>query len=162
MKPGIKHLVLSFILLWALSFFTFRAFTDWPTANNIGGSFGAISALFSGLALAMAIYSMLLQQKQANAFEERTRNSEQHMVNVLQQQSLSIGLIEKSLQQQIHAGKVAALTFMIDRQEQRIQNLKDWGRASYKDETHYQRGIDAAKNFIKEYESEIKKLVTLQ
>lgn len=162
MKLGIKHLVLSFLGLWVISFFTFKTLVDWQTANNIGGSFGAVSALFSGLALAMAIYSMLLQQKQTSAFEESTRNSEQRMVDVLQQQSRSIGLIEKSLQQQIHAGKVAALTFMIDRQEQRIQDLKDWGRASYNDEKHYQRGIDAANTFIKQYESEIKKLVTTE
>jgi hypothetical protein len=169
-------LLVLFLALWAASFWFFYAMGDWSKAGNIGDSFGAISALFSGAALAMAIYAMVLQQQQAADFESRTLQAQHQIIEVMQQQSKAIGLIEKSLEQQAnnahlleqslqrqaHAGRVAALTFMIERQEQRIDNLRDWGRKSYQDEKHYQRGIDAAQRRIDEYEVEIGKLSNQQ
>jgi hypothetical protein len=159
MKFEVKSLVITFIALWLISFYVFRSMGDWQTANNIGGSFGAVSALFSGVALAMAIYSMVLQQKQSREFEQSTLHAEKRTIDVLTQQSRAIALIESSLVQQVHAGRVAALTFMVERQEQRIESLRDWGRNSFKDEKHYQGGIDAARRKIDELESEIRKIV---
>lgn len=149
------RLLLVFFGLWVASFFAFRALGDWSVAGNIGDSFGAVSALFSGVALALALYSVVLQQKQSAEFEQRTLQSEQRTVAVLEQQSRAIALIEQSLQQQVHAGRVAALTFMIERQEQRIDSLRDWGRTQYNDEKHYKGGIDAASRRISEYEKQI-------
>lgn len=155
MKIEIKTLLLSFVALWIASFFVFRTMNDWQTANNIGGSFGAVSALFSGAALAMAIYSMVLQQKQAREFERNTVAAEQRTMQVLEQQSRALGLIETSLKQQVHAGKVTALAIMLERYEKRIDTLRNWGYQSYNDEKHYQGGIDAAQRRVDELTKKI-------
>jgi hypothetical protein len=152
------RLLLAFLGFWIASFFFFWSFGDWATAGNIGDSFGAVSALFSGAALAMAIYSMVLQQKQSSEFEKHTLKAEQRTIDVLEQQSRAIGLIEQSLQQQVHAGRVAALTFMIERQEKRVESYRDWGQKSHNNENHYKNGIEAAEKQIRAFEEQVKKL----
>ncbi len=62
---------------------------DLDRAASFGDSFGGISALFSGLALALAVYSMVLQQKQSSEFERVT-------LATLEQQAAAIKLIEES------------------------------------------------------------------
>ena len=37
---------------------------DWPVRGTLGDSFGAVNALFSGLALAGVVYAILLQQRE--------------------------------------------------------------------------------------------------
>lgn len=155
MKPALLRLLFGFFALWVASFFVFRSVGDWSVAGNIGDSFGAVSALFSGVALALALYSMVLQQRQATEFQDRTVQAEQRTVAVIEQQSRAIALIEQSLQQQVHAGRVAALTFMIERQEQRIETLRDWGRTHYNNEDHYKRGIEAAERRVRDFEQQI-------
>lgn len=152
------RLLLGFFAVWVASFFAFRSLGDWSVAGNIGDSFGAVSALFSGVALALALYSVVLQQRQSAEFEQRTLQAEQRTVAVLEQQSRAIDLIEQSLRQQVHAGRVAALTFMIERQEQRIDRLRDWGRKQFDNENHYKRGIDAANRKISDYGDQISAL----
>lgn len=152
-----KFLVGAFVC-WAASYYYFNGLGNWELAGNIGDSFGAVSAFFSGVALFLAIYSMALQQEQSAEFEQRTLKSEQRMVEVMQQQSRAIALIEQSLAQQINAGRVSALTFMVERQEERIERLRDWGRNQYQNENHYGRGIEAASRRIADYEAEIARL----
>jgi hypothetical protein len=39
-------------------------FEDWPTRGTVGDAFGAVNALFSGLALAGVIYALILQRRE--------------------------------------------------------------------------------------------------
>lgn len=158
MKKGVLSFLAAFVLIWIASFLFFKSMGDWSTAGNIGDSFGAVGALFSGVALALAVYSAALQQQQNSQFQKDTQQSEQRMLDVLVQQSKAIALIEAGLTQQAHAGRVAALTFMIDREEQRMENLREWGHNAHQNENHYARGLDASQRRIRGYEDEIKKL----
>ena len=106
----------------------------------------------------MAIYSMVQQQKQAHEFEKNTLSAEKRTLEVLTQQSRTLSLLDASLKQQVHAGRVAALTFLIERLELRIETLQEWGRKSHGDENYYQKGIDAANRKIEKYEREIDKM----
>lgn len=68
MKLG--FLIAISIIIWVISgFVAFNYFDSLEQASNFGESFGAVSALFSSFALALAIYSMVLQQKQNKQFE---------------------------------------------------------------------------------------------
>jgi hypothetical protein len=158
MKKGALFFLCAFLLIWISSFVFFWKLNDWPTAGNIGDSFGAVGVLFSGVALVLAIYSASLQQQQNSQFQQDTQKSEQRMLDVLVQQSRAIALIEASLTQQVHAGRVAALTFMIDREEQRMESLREWGRNSHQNENYYSRGLETAQRRIQEYEDAVKKL----
>jgi len=116
-------------------------------AGNFGDSFGGVSALFSGLALALAINSMLLQQKQAAEFENVT-------LVALNHQAAAIKLIEASLTEQASTAKVAALSALIDREEQRAETLRQWG-ALAGDETKYNNGIKASQRKVDEYQKKL-------
>lgn len=134
----LKRLVFVFILLWALSaVFTFWL-GDMQSASNFGDSFGAVNALFSGIALALAVYSMILQQRQSAEFEGKT-------ISTLEQQAKTIVIIERNLVQQANMARVNALSFLIQREEDRVEKLKEWGRNSYKDENYYSKGIKQGK-----------------
>jgi len=114
-------LVLSAFLIWLLAaFFLFSYFDTLEQASNFGESFGAVSALFSSLALALAIYSMILQQKQNEHFEKQTRGS-------LEQQTQQIQMLQKNIEEQLAIAKVTAMTTLISLEEQKIENLKQWG-----------------------------------
>lgn len=52
------------VTLWTLSYIVFYVFELFDDPNNIGDSFGAINSLFSGLALAGIILTILMQKQE--------------------------------------------------------------------------------------------------
>lgn len=149
----LKPLVVSFFLMWVISAAVTLWYGDVASAGTFGDSFGAINALFSGVALALAIYSMILQQRQNAEFEEKT-------IKAMNQQAETIELIKTSLVQQANVARVTALTYLVEREEQRIETLKEWGLKSYSNENHYSKGIDAAKRRIDDYQCQIRAVGT--
>jgi hypothetical protein len=149
----LKSLLITCLALWALSAGLTLWHGDVAKAANFGDSFGAINALFSGIALALAVYSMILQQRQNAEFEQKT-------LAAMTQQAETIQLIKTSLVQQANVARVTALTYLIEREEQRIETLKEWGMQSYKDENYYSKGIKAAKSRIDGYQSQIEEVGT--
>jgi hypothetical protein len=149
----LKPFVISFVFLWIISAGVTLWYGDISKAGTFGDSFGAINALFSGIALALAVYSMILQQRQSAEFEQKT-------LATMSQQAETIELIKTSLVQQANFARVTALTYLIEREEQRIETLKEWGEQSHKNENHYNKGIKAAQDRIDNYQEEIKKLGT--
>lgn len=147
----LKILILLFLLLWlASAFYAIGIADSLEKAASLGDSFGGISALFSGFALAMTVYSMIQQQKQSADFERVTLTS-------LKNQADALKALEASLLSQSKVAQIAAATAMIDRLELRISNLKSWGEAKG-DENYYRKGIDAAKAKIKDYELKISEI----
>lgn len=147
----LKTFVVVLVTLWALSALAVLWFGDIAKAGSFGDSFGAINALFSGIALALAIYSMILQQRQNAEFEQKT-------LAALAQQAETIGLIKANLIQQANVARVNALAFLIEREEQRIETLKEWGIRSHKNENYYTQGIKAAQERIALAQAEIQKI----
>ena len=95
----------------------------WQIGNSL-----SILHRATGIALALAIYSMILQQRQNAEFEQKT-------LAAMAQQAEALGLIKTSLVQQANVARVTALTYLIEREEQRIETLKEWGLQSHKDAT---------------------------
>ena len=63
-------LVFAGVLLWtAAGIVVYVALPDWPARGQFGDMFGAINALFSGLALGGVIYAVLIQHAQLKAQE---------------------------------------------------------------------------------------------
>lgn len=57
--------VVSFVAIWLASgFVVWRLFPDWQTRGTFGDMFGAINALFSGLALAGVVIAIMLQRQE--------------------------------------------------------------------------------------------------
>lgn len=148
----LKPFIISFVVLWLLSALVTVLFGDITKAGSFGDSFGTINALFSGIALALAVYSMILQQRQGAEFEQKT-------LAAMAQQAQTIELIKTSLVQQANVARVTALTYLIEREEQRVETLKKWGIDAYKNENYYSKGIKAAQERVDGYQEEIKKVV---
>ena len=145
----LKKLVILFVAAWFFWAITIPGLLgDLDRAASFGDSFGGISALFSGLALALAVYSMVLQQRQSAEFERVT-------LATLEQQAAAIKLIEESLKAQASAAKVGALSTLIDQEVQRIDSLRQWGEAAG-DENKYANGIKAAQRRIEDYQAKLK------
>ncbi|WP_076591847.1 hypothetical protein [Herminiimonas arsenitoxidans] len=149
----LKPFIITFVLLWLASALTTVWFGNIGDAGSFGDSFGAINALFSGVALALAIYSMILQQRQNAEFEQKT-------LAAMAQHAETIDLIKTSLVQQANVARVTALTYLIEREEQRIENLREWGTESHKDENYYSKGIKASQGRIDNYQEQIRKVGT--
>lgn len=62
--------------------------------------------------------------------------------------------------QQANVARVTALTYLIEREEQRIETLKEWGAQSHRDENYYSKGIKAAQGRVDDYQEQIKKVGT--
>lgn len=148
----LKPFIISFVVLWMLSALVTILYGDIAKAGSFGDSFGTINALFSGVALALAVYSMILQQRQSAEFEQKT-------LAAMTQQAETIELIKTSLVQQANVARVTALTYLIEREEQRIETLKEWGLESHKNENYYSKGIKAAQERADGYQEQIKKVV---
>jgi len=65
------------------------------------------------------------------------------------------GDLEKSLVEQASAARVAALAAWIDREEQRVDTLRQWGIWAG-DGNKYGNGIRAAEGRIKEYQQRLR------
>lgn len=145
----LRTLIIVFIALWLASAAIVPFFAgSLEQAGNFGDSFGGVSALFSGLALALAIYSMVLQQKQAAEFERVT-------LATLEQQAAAIKLVERSLSEQASTARVAAISALIDREEQRAETLRQWGMLAG-DENKYINGIKAAQRRVDDYQNQLR------
>lgn len=149
MKLGL--LIICTLIIWVISGYSaFYYFSSLEEASNFGESFGAVSALFSSFALALAIYSMVLQQKQNKQFEEYT-------LAALHQQSQQIEVLHGSISEQLKTAKVTAISTLIDREEQQIENLKIWGEQQG-NIAKYENGISAASKRIKKYNETLENL----
>ena len=149
MKLG--FLIIGSLIIWIVSGYLAIFYSpSLEAASNFGESFGAVSALFSSFALALAIYSMVLQQKQNKQFEEYT-------LAALAQQSKQIEVLHSSISEQLKTAKVTAISTLIDRDEQQIENLKMWGKQQG-DINKYENGISAASKRVKKYNETLQSL----
>lgn len=144
---AIKSMVVIFVMLWLASLLITLASGNVSAAAKLGDSFGVVNSLFSGLALVLAIYSMIFQQKQSAEFEQKT-------LEAMARHTETIELIRISLEQQRHSARATALALMIQHEEQKIETFKEWGRAK-NNENQYSGGIKAAQNKIKEHQDRI-------
>jgi hypothetical protein len=149
----LRTLVSSFVVIWIVCGALVLSLGDFAKSGQFGDSFGAVSTLFSGIALALAIYSMILQQRQSEEFNDKT-------LAALKQQSEAIEVLKESLVAQGNNARVLASTFLIEREEQRIETLKQWGSQTYKNDNYYSNGIAKAGARIDELRAEIEKMAS--
>ena len=58
-------LAIAILLIWGGSaMLLWQALPDWPTRGSFGDMFGAINALFAGLAFAGVVFALVLQRKE--------------------------------------------------------------------------------------------------
>lgn len=105
-------LFVAVIVLWTLfEFVPFKLFSTWQERGTFGDSFGAINSLFSGLAFAGIIYTIILQknelqlQRQELAYTrrelERSASAQEESEKTLKEQSRLMEEQAKLMREQI-------------------------------------------------------------
>lgn len=125
-KTGVFiKLIVLVILLWLLSGILIIVFMDnWSDRGTFGDLFGAVNALFSGLAFAALIYTIVLQR------DEIKQNKEEIVLNrkelakgsKLQQKAQEV-LIQQVAQTHLSA-KMNAMRTLVDYYNNQIANPK--------------------------------------
>lgn len=64
-------------------------------------------------------------------------------------------MMNRSIDEQLKTAKVMAISTLIDREEQKIENLKQWGEQKG-DINKYKQGISAASRRIEEYNRDLR------
>ncbi len=120
--PG---LILLVVLIWALSaVFTMMFLDEWSDRGTFGDLFGAVNALFSALAFAILIYTIVLQR------EEIKQNREEIVLN--RKELEKSGKLQRKAQevliQQVHqthlSAKMNAMRILVDYYNNQITNPK--------------------------------------
>ena len=101
-------LFLGVIGLWGLSALVIGwVLDDWTVRGTFGDLFGAVNALFSGLAFAGLIYTIVLQRREIEANREeikKTNKAQKHTQRVMDGQ----------LEQMQHTTRLTALNSLMD------------------------------------------------
>ena len=93
------------VLIWAGSFFTvYYNIPNWTDRGTFGDTFGAVNALFAGLAFGGIIYTILLQRKELALQRQELADTRVELKRSADAQEKS----EKALSDQIESMKVSA------------------------------------------------------
>jgi hypothetical protein len=137
-KKTFAYLLLAGAVLWALSILVMYGFFPAPaTVQDFGDMFGAVNALFSGLALAGVIYAVLVQT------EEIKNNQIQ---------------IEKSIRANEISARLAAYSALLQEGDSALERYERWEQRG---NGHDYSNVKAkVRDNVKTYRTEIEKLVS--
>jgi len=123
-------------LLWAVSIPLVLHFYPAPSeAGTFGDMFGAVNALFSGLAFAGVIYALILQDN------ETKQNTEQ---------------FQKSLRATEISARLTAYSTLLQECDSALQRYERWESSSA--DSDYKKVKETVRAKIKEYRCEVEKL----
>lgn len=122
----LPKMIILILILWALSIvFIVFGLDNWSDRGTFGDAFGAVNALFSGLAFAGLIYTIVLQKEDLKIQRnEITLNRVELKKSALTQKKSEKALEEQVLQMKI-AAKLNALKTLIDYYNIQIANASN-------------------------------------
>jgi len=136
-KKFFISLLVSGAALWLLSIPIMSVFFPFPmTADEFGDMFGALNALFSGLALAGVIYAVWIQT-------EDVKTNQAH--------------IEKSIKASEISAKLAAYSTLLQEANNALERYERWEEKSK--DADYRQVKEKVRNNIIRYRAEIEELI---
>ena len=136
LKKSFYVLMLAVVLLWAVSIpILMHLFPESAEAGAFGDMFGAINALFSGLAFAGVIYALILQDS------EIKKNSEQ---------------FQKSLRATEISARLTAFSTLLQECDSALQRYERWESSA--PDSDYKKVKETVREKIKEHRAEVERL----
>ncbi len=136
LKKSFYFLMATVALIWAISIpFLLNFFPRPEEAGSFGDMFGAINALFSGLAFAGVIYALILQDN------ETRQNTEQ---------------FQKSIRATEISARLTAYSTLLQECDSALHRYERWEATS--PESDYKKVKETVRSKMKEYRSEVEKL----
>ena len=132
-------LILTIVFCFLISFYlSYYGFKDWKTRAQFGSSFGAFSALFSGLAFGGIIYTIFLQRQELSLQREELEMQRQELELNRRELSRTADAQEKSekaLLGQMRllntSAKIDAYNSMINFYNAKADNMISNGKSGY-------------------------------
>jgi hypothetical protein len=116
MKQLTSPLVLAIvvIVLWAIGGFLFPWFFDGGKPGEFGDKFGAINALFSGLAFAGVIYAILLQRLELELQREELKLTRDELHRSADAQAQAAKALSEQLRVSLLSSRLSALSSLLN------------------------------------------------
>ncbi len=114
-------LMIGVVILWFLSYFVLETLgEDAPTRGQIGDQFGAVNALFSGLAFAGIIYTIFLQRTELGLQREELAATREELKRTAKAQEETREELGKQVATQLRAARIAGLSTLIEHMSHRV------------------------------------------
>ncbi|MEK9566825.1 MAG: hypothetical protein VW125_06935 [Flavobacteriaceae bacterium] len=124
-----KHLLIKLILLvvliWALSAVLIMFFlSEWSDRGTFGDLFGAVNALFSALAFAVLIYTIILQREEIKQNREEIVLNRKELEKSSKLQRKAQEVLIKQVEQTHLSAQMNAMRTLVDYYNNQISNPK--------------------------------------
>jgi hypothetical protein len=122
-NPSFTFLLVAGIAVWLISIPVVTSLYGKPnSAHEFGDMFGAINALFSGLALAGIIYTIIIQREELRLTRDELKRAAEAQTN-------SAESLKKQLSQQTDASRLTALSALVNSANEQINQHDRWNDA---------------------------------
>lgn len=139
------------LVIWACNLaVVYQLFPDWPTRGQFGDLFGSVNSLFSGLAFAGLIYTILLQGHELSLQREELRLQREEMARSREQLAEQARLQKLDLLATVSQLKITSLQTSVKALEFDSLQWKESARAQYADKVKYI--VDQMQGVISELE----------
>lgn len=117
------HAILTVTLLWIGSgFLIYYASDNWADRGTIGDMFGAVNALFSGLAFAGLMYTIILQREEIKLNRDEIVNNRKELAKSVKTQQKSQAALKQQVAQTHLTAKINAITTVINYHTSQIES----------------------------------------
>lgn len=118
-------LILLVILIWGLSAVLIIAFLpNWSDRGTFGDLFGAVNALFSALAFAVLIYTIVLQREEIKRNQEEITLNRKELAKGAKLQRKAQEVLIQQVEQTHLSAKMNAMRTLVDYYNNQISNPK--------------------------------------
>ncbi|MBS9463351.1 hypothetical protein KIM67_13110 [Flagellimonas sp. 389] len=118
-------LILLVVLIWGLSAILIMTFlSEWSDRGTFGDLFGAVNALFSALAFAVLIYTIILQREEIKQNREEIVLNRKELEKSSKLQRKAQDVLIKQVEQTHLSAKMNAMRTLVDYYNNQISNPK--------------------------------------
>jgi hypothetical protein len=148
---GLYILIIIVAALWFSSIFIFQHYyPNIEDRSSFGGSFNAISSLFSGLAFAGVIYAILLQRKELQLQRKELRETRKVLAKTATAQEASARQFERQSNNMKMSAKLNALNtlvnYCIETEHNDLERASDRLNATYEKKGYIEQIKDILNN----------------
>jgi uncharacterized membrane protein len=119
------QLMLLVVIIWGLSAYLIILFLDnWSDRGTFGDLFGAVNALFSALAFAALIYTIVLQRDEIKQNREEIRRNRKELAKGAKLQQKAQQVLMEQVEQTHLSAKVNAMRTLVDYYNNQINSPK--------------------------------------
>jgi len=119
------RLIIVVVILWALSaVIVYFMLDSWADRGTLGDLFGAVNALFSGLAFAVLIYTIVLQREEIKQNREEIVLNRKELAKSARLQQKSQEVLIQQVEQTHLSAKMNAMRTLVDYYNNQISNPK--------------------------------------